>query len=156
MILKEHINEKLELAFQELGQLSREELPKESWDALCTARNEMRLGSLHNMLGNLLASTSHKPDPNRHGDIILIADRYVKDCIHEVQSAAIIYCRSAGPAGSVKTTEMGLAITKLCAAIGDWDADVVKEHLAVAKEKYPELIPLYLGAAEEILAYWLK
>ena len=156
MILMNYSQTKLVLAFQALEKLPREDLSEKNWDTLCAARKEMRLGSLHNMLSNLLVSTFHQPNHDRHGDIILIADRYVKDCIREVQSAATVYCRTAGPDGAIKTTEMGLAITKLCVAIWDWDADEVKEQVAAAKEQYPELIPLYLGPAEEVLAYWLK
>ena len=93
MILKEYINEKLELAFQELGQLSREELPAETWEDLCHDRAGLKLGSLEKKLTNLFADAVRKPERNDlAANTFLIAYQYIQCCLTEARTVALVHC----------------------------------------------------------------
>lgn len=158
MILSEYINEKLDLAFQELGKLSREELPAETWKELCRDRDGLKLGSLEEKLTNLFADEIRKPErSDRAANTFLIAYQYIQCCLTETRTVAFVHCCHAKIVETAKD-DMGDAIPlmNLMHVILFPAAKNAKSRLARLKKRRPDLIPEYLGPAEEALSYWFR
>ena len=158
MILKEYINEKLELAFQELGQLSREELPAETWEDLCHDRAGLKLGSFEEKLTNLFADAVRKPERNDlAANTFLIAYQYIQCCLTEARTVALVHCCHAKIVETAKE-DMGdtIPLMNLIQVIMFPAVKNAKSRLARLKKRRPDLIPEYLEPAEEALSYWFR
>lgn len=158
MILSEYINEKLELAFQELGQLSRDELSAETWKELCQDREGLKLGSLEEKLANLFAAETHKSEINNlAANTFLIAYQYIQCCLTEARTVALVHCCHAKTVEAAKE-DLGdiIPLMNLIKAILFPAAKNAKSRLARLKKRRPDLISQYLGPAEEALVYWFR
>ena len=156
MNLNEYINEKLELAFQELGKLSRDELPAETWEELCRDREGMKLGSLEAKLTSLFAAAVRKPErSDLAANTFLIAYQYIQCCLTEARTVALVHCCHAKIAETAKE-DMGdtIPVMNLIKVIIFPAVKNAKSRLARLKKRRPDLIPEYLGPAEEALSYW--
>lgn len=148
MIFKDYIQEKLTLVFQALENLSSEELSSEDWIELRLAKDTLRLGTLNTKLHSLMSAEVHKSDySNRAATTFFVACLHLKNCLDEARSAAIVYCSEANIREGEKD-DLGdiLPLSNLIKAI-------LMEN---PKKRRPDLIPLYLGPAEDALTCWLS
>ena len=149
---------KLELAFQELGKLSREELPAETWKELCRDWEGLKLGSLEEKLANLFAAEVRKPEmSDLAANTFLIACQYIQCCLYEARTVALVHCCHAKIVETAKE-DMGdtIPLNNLIQVLMVPSVKNAKSRLSRLKKRRPDLIPEYLGPAEEALSYWFR
>lgn len=158
MTFKDYIQEKLTLVFQALEGLPSENLSSEDWVELRLAKDTLRLGALNTKLRSLMSTEIHKTNYNhRAATTFFVACLRVKNCLDEARSAAIVYCSEAKIQEGEKD-DLGdiLPLSNLIKAILMENPKMVKTRLARLKKRRPDLIPLYLGPAEDALSCWLS